>query len=210
MKRFIVYIMGLFIVACGVVLSTKGDLGVSAVSALPYALSFVWGVSFGVATVLTHIVYVASQVVILGKRFKPRYLLQIPFGIMLGGFLDILSTLFKFPTPSEYYIRLLLLCASILLIATGLFFVVVTHIVDSTAEGFIRSIAIRFNKDFSKVKLVHDITTATLALVIGLIFIQGTIIVREGTVVLALLVGPTLGVLLRRYGDKLSAKIKQS
>jgi len=205
MKKMLVYLFGLFVLALGVSFSAKSNLGLSAVSALPYALGFIWGVSFGVATVLTHFVYVGSQIFILGKQFKMIYLLQIVFGMLFGTFIDLTSNLLSFESPNLYVYRLLLQFTSISLIAIGLFFVIVPHIVDSTAEGFIRSISIRFNLDFGKVKFIHDIITASSALILGLVFLPEIVIVREGTILSALLVGPILGLLIKKFKKRVEA-----
>ncbi|QVK21064.1 hypothetical protein KHQ82_01655 [Mycoplasmatota bacterium] len=204
MKKLVVYIFGLFLLALGVSFSSKSNLGLSAVSALPYALGNVWGISFGNATILTHLVYVGSQVFILRKQFKKRYLLQIPFGILFGVFIDLTGMLLIFSTPDVYLFRVILQLASIMFISFGLLFIIVPHIVDSTAEGFIRAITIRYNKDFGRVKLIHDIITSTSALLIGLVFLNDIVIIREGTIISALLVGPIIGVLIKTYKESIN------
>ena len=45
--RFIVYIIGLFIMTLGVSMSVKSDLGVSPVSSIPYTITCIFGLELG-------------------------------------------------------------------------------------------------------------------------------------------------------------------
>lgn len=60
--RFLVYIVGLFIMTLGISLSVKSNLGVSPVSSIPYTITCITGLEMGKATILFHIVLVVMQI----------------------------------------------------------------------------------------------------------------------------------------------------
>ena len=61
--RFLVYIVGLFIMTLGISLSVKSNLGVSPVSSIPYTMTCVWGIEMGKATILFHVGLVLLQII---------------------------------------------------------------------------------------------------------------------------------------------------
>ncbi len=63
--RFVVYLIGLFIMTLGVSMSVKSNLGVSPVSSIPYTITCIIGLEMGKATILFHIVLVILQIAIL-------------------------------------------------------------------------------------------------------------------------------------------------
>ena len=192
----------------GVSLAVKAQLGITAVSALPYALSLMTGLSLGTWTVIAAFVYVLLQWIILREKFELRYILQIPFTFILGAFIDLTGLMLNFSTPELYIHKVLLFLGSPVLIVIGLFFILVPHIVDSTAEGLVRAITIRYNVEFGRWKLYHDIFTSMTALTLGLLFIENAAIVREGTVIATVIIGPLLGWMFKVFKPKLDRLIQ--
>ena len=52
MKRFIIYIAGLNLIAAAVVLNIRYDLGVAAFSSVMYAVAEIYHISLGTATII--------------------------------------------------------------------------------------------------------------------------------------------------------------
>ena len=118
--RFIVYIIGLFIMTLGVSMSVKSDLGVSPVSSIPYTITCIFGLEMSKATILFHIFLVIIQIFILRKEFKAKNLLQVVVGVLFGYFTTFSNYLFTYlPTPNNIFIRLILMIVSTLFIAVG-------------------------------------------------------------------------------------------
>ncbi len=100
--RFLVYIVGLFIMTLGISLSVKSNLGVSPVSSIPYTITCITGLEMGKATILFHIVLVVMQILILRKAFQMKNLLQVVVGVIFGYFTTFSNYLFSFlPTPEH-------------------------------------------------------------------------------------------------------------
>ena len=85
-RKVIIYIIGLFIMAIGIGLSVKSNLGVSPVSTIPYTITLTLGIEMGRATVLFYIVLVLIQILILRKNFKIINLAQIVVAVGFGYF----------------------------------------------------------------------------------------------------------------------------
>ena len=64
-NRIIVYIVGLFILALGLTLNTKANLGVSPIISVPYSISQITGLNFGDLTFIEYVVFVVIQIWIL-------------------------------------------------------------------------------------------------------------------------------------------------
>lgn len=64
-KRILLYILGMNIMAIGIVLNTRTDLGVAAISSVPFAYSILLNMSLGLATFILHIIFILVQCFLL-------------------------------------------------------------------------------------------------------------------------------------------------
>lgn len=85
-RRLAMYTAGLFVMTVGIALSVKSRLGVSPIGSIPYAMTCIWGIEMGKATIILHCSLVLIQVILLRKSFKPVNLLQVAVGIVFGYF----------------------------------------------------------------------------------------------------------------------------
>lgn len=119
-KRIIVYIVGLFILALGLTLNTKANLGVSPIISVPYSISQITGLNFGDLTFIEYVVFVFIQIWIhISEKNKKRILsdlLQLPLSLVFTRFLNIFSACI--PTSSNFLVQLLILALAI--ICTGI------------------------------------------------------------------------------------------
>ena len=82
LKRYLLFLAGLFINSLGVSLITKADLGTSPISSIPYVLSLNFPFTLGQFTILFSLLLIVIQLFILRRNFKPEHLLQIPISIL--------------------------------------------------------------------------------------------------------------------------------
>lgn len=201
--RFLVYIIGLFIMTLGVSMSVKSNLGVSPVSSIPYTITCITGLEMGKATILFHIVLVLLQVLILRSAFQMKNLLQVVVGILFGYFTTFSNYLFSFlPSTDNLVIRMLLMLFSTVLIAIGIFFYLPADIVPLAGEGAMKAISDKTNIVFSKVKMGFDISMVVISLISCLLILRKLGSVGVGTIVAAVLVGAVLGVLTKLFEEK--------
>ena len=103
LKRYIVFLIGLFINSLGVSLITKADLGTSPISSIPYVLSLNFPFAFlGQFTIVFSLLLIVIQLIILRRNFKPEHLLQIPISILFGYFIDLTMVMLFFVHPGNY------------------------------------------------------------------------------------------------------------
>lgn len=201
--RFIVYIIGLFIMTLGVSMSVKSDLGVSPVSSIPYTITCIFGLEMGKATILFHIFLVIIQIFILRKEFKAKNLLQVVVGVLFGYFTTFSNYLFTYlPTPNNMFIRLVLMIVSTLLIAVGIFFYLPADIVPLAGEGAMKAISDKTGVVFSRVKIGFDLTMVLISLISCLVALHRLGSVGVGTIIAAVLVGINLGIVTKLFGKQ--------
>lgn len=193
-KKIPVYCFGLFLLAVGVTFSIKSDLGVSPVNSIGYVLSLVLGVNQGKVITVIFSFYVLLQLLLLGKRFKPAYLLQIAFASLFGYFVSFSNSIFTFPQAGHYLLQLVYLAISIVLVALGVTLYLGADLMPMPAEGVMLAISELTGISFHKMKMIFDTTVVVASVIISLVFLGRVAGVREGTLLSALFIGKLVGV----------------
>lgn len=195
LNRILVYVVGLFIMAFGVSLSLKSNLGVSPVNSLPNEISLVMNsfginLSLGNAVIIIFSCYVLVQILIKRRRFPLIDLTQVIFSIIFGYFTNFTGMI----TNASSYLtnlpmRLLFMAVSMVFIAFGVSIYMNAKLVNMPMEGMTLAISEALGKPFARVKIVVDCSTVILALVLSLVFLHGIEGVGVGTVLAAVCVG---------------------
>lgn len=204
-QRFMIYILGLLILSFGIALSIRTGLGVAPVSSIPYTLSKITGVSVGLTTTAFYWFCVLLQLFILKKDFKVRHLLQLIFAYAFGLFTDMSLFFTRNLVIDLYPVRLLFLALSLILIALGVFTVVLTDVVLNAPDGLVKTISERWNIKFSRVKSTFDILCVVTSVILSLSFTGGISGLREGTIISALSIGGLIGFISKRYRENVIA-----
>ena len=208
--RILFYFGGLFIMTAGIAASVKSALGVSPVSSIPYTLTCVWGIEMGLATIILHSALVLLQLILLRRSFKLKNFLQVFVGVVFGLFTTACNNLAALlPLSNSLLTRGVLTAASVVLIAFGIFLYVPADFVPLAGEGTIAVIAELLHKQFSRVKIVFDVSMVAVSLITCLIFIHSLGSVGAGTVIAAFLVGSVLGIFEKLLGKKRDAILKK-
>lgn len=187
--RYGIFLIGLFINSLGVSLITKANLGTSPISSIPYVLSLEFPWSMGVFTILFNVLLVLFQLILLRKKFKPEYWLQIPVAILFGWFIDLTMMLLGWMNPQGYLLEAVSLLIGCAVLGFGVYLEVLADVVMLPGESFVRSIVATWHTDFGITKICFDASMTVIAGVMSLFFFHGLQGVREGTIVAALLVG---------------------
>ena len=209
--RYGISTLGLVLVALGVGISVKSNLGIAPPSCPPVILNLRWsGISVGTFTWMMHVIFILFQLLLLRKEFKLRYLMQLPaafvFGYMCDGALWLFDAL-NAPC-ANYPLQIALSLAAVVLTAIGIRLEVL-------GEGWILAgdmvpavLSKKTKTAFSTVKVLFDLflvllTAAFAWLAFGHLTGNGsTVVIREGTLILAFLTG-----LCMRVTDPLVDKI---
>lgn len=189
LKRYLLFLVGLFINALGVSLVTKASLGTSPISSIPYVLSLNFPLTLGNFTIIFSILLILLQLLILRKDFKIENILQIPVSIAFGYFIDLTMYLFFWVDPQNYVVKLNALLAGCIVLGFGVYLEVVADVVMLPGESFVRAIVQTWKTNFGTTKIIFDSSMTVIAGVLSVIFFGKLNGVREGTIIAALLVG---------------------
>lgn len=189
LKRYLLFLVGLFINALGVSLVTKASLGTSPISSIPYVLSLNFPLTLGNFTIIFSILLILLQILILRKNFKIENILQIPVSIAFGYFIDLTMYMFFWVNPQNYVLKLVALLAGCIVLGFGVYIEVLADVVMLPGESFVRAIVQTMNTNFGTTKIIFDSTMTVVAGVLSVIFFGRLNGVREGTIIAALLVG---------------------
>ena len=189
LKRYLLFLVGLFINALGVSLVTKASLGTSPISSIPYVLSLNFPFTLGNFTIVFSIFLILLQILILRKNFKIENILQIPVSIVFGYFIDLTMYLFFWVNPENYLVKLIALLAGCIVLGFGVYLEVVADVVMLPGESFVRAIVQTWNTNFGTTKILFDSSMTIIAGVLSFVFFGKLNGVREGTIIAALLVG---------------------
>ena len=203
LKRYLLLLVGLSIMAFGVAFSIKASLGTSPISSVPYVVSLFTPLTVGTATITMHCVFILLQILILRKNYHPIQLMQLPVAFFFGYLTDFGVWAVQGITCNTYWQQWIVCLIGILLVAVGVSFEVKAGVVVLAGEGVVLAICKVLPKvKFGYMKVGFDVTLVVIACVLSTVFtgrLQG---VREGTVAAALLVGliaKQLGKLLSRW-----------
>lgn len=198
LKRYVVFLIGLFVNSLGVALITKADLGTSPISSIPYVLSLNFPLTLGQFTILFSLLLIALQLIILRKDFRPEHILQIPVSFVFGYFIDLCMALLFFIQPQAYGMKVLYLLIGCVVLGVGVYMEMLADVVMLPGESFVRSIVFRWGPEFGSTKVAFDVSMTVIAAVLSFVFAGALAGVREGTIVAALLVGFIARLISRR------------
>jgi uncharacterized membrane protein YczE len=188
-KRYLVFLIGLFVNAFGVSFVTKSALGSSPISVIPYVLSLRFSPTLGQFTILFSVLLILLQILILRKNFRLEDLIQLPVSIVFGYFIDFTMYLLQALDPTLYVMKLLSLLVGCIILGFGVYLEVIADVAMLPGESLVRAIVRTWNKNFGNVKITIDATYTILAALLSVLFFAGLQGVREGTILAALLVG---------------------
>jgi uncharacterized membrane protein YczE len=204
-RKSIIFILGIYILALGIAFSVKSNLGVSPVSSVPYVFSRIFDVSLGTTTVIVYLFYMLLQAFILRRDYKLINLFQIVASFLFGYFTDAAVWTISFlPATENYMIRSIYLAAGIACVALGVLFYLTTSLIALPTDGTVQAIAFKGGFKLHKVKIAYDCGSTLIALALSLLVLGRIDGIGIGTIVSAIGVGKMLGVftkLLKRRID---------
>lgn len=202
-KRYVVFILGLFISSLGVSFITKANLGTSPISSIPYVLSMQFPLTIGEFTIIFSLLLIALQIIILKRDFKVIDLLQIPVSVAFGYFIDLTMIMLDWLNPQSYLFQIIYLLIGCVILGFGVYLEMLGNVIMLPCESFVRSVVKRWKKNFGNTKVCFDASMTICAGLLSVLFffqLQG---VREGTIIAAILVG-----FIAKFFDKIFAFLR--
>ena len=201
-RRYLTFGVSLFIIACGISIITRSNLGTSPITSVPYVASLNTPVSLGTYFFLFTVVLICMQLLLLGKKGilerKVELLMQFPVAFVLSLFTDLAMWMTSGFIPEMYGVKILSLVVGCMVLALGICLEVMADVTMISAEYTIQFATLRFKKDFGSIKICFDVTLVLIAIACSWALsgrIEG---VREGTVIAALITGPFVRMIMPR------------
>ena len=194
LRRYILLLASLPVNALGIVLVTIASLGTSPISSLPYVISKLSPLSFGLLTWILNIIFVGIQAVFIKGTHIPEkknYILwQIPILTVFSVFVDIWMMLFEEMHSYTYLSHIGVMVIGCLCLVVGISWSVKANVAMNPGEGIIKVLSERIHISFGWTKFLVDSSLVVISGALSWIYFKEIVGLREGTVVAAFLVGP--------------------
>ena len=211
--RVIIYIAGLCVLALGLTLSTKADLGVSPIIAVSFGISQLTGARFGDMTFVLYASFVIIEMVLHilpGKRTPQDKkkavisdLLQLPLSYVFTMILNVLSGMI--PAAESMTMRVVVLLVSVVLVGTGAALSLDMRLIANPGDGLVQAISDRAGISLGLTKNIVDITCVTITCIITLAAAHRIIGVGIGTLIAMLGIGRVIAALNGLFGERLKS-----
>lgn len=189
LKRYVLLLIGLMIMAFGVAFSIKASLGTSPISSVPYAVSVFTPLTVGTATIAMHCVFILLQILILRKNYHLIQLMQLPVAFVFGYLTDLGVWAVQGISCQTYLQQWIVCLIGIFLVAVGVSLEVKANVVVLAGEGVVLAICQVVPIKFGYMKVGFDVTLVIVACILSFVFTEQIHGVREGTVAAAIMVG---------------------
>lgn len=188
-SRILFFLAGVYFMGLGVAMSVTADLGTSPISSLPYVLSLITPFSMGAMTIAMNIVFIVIQILILKKRFRLWYLLQLPGLILFSLAIDLNNYLLSGIVLDVYWVQFLLMLLGCVVLGFGIALLLKADFFMMPGDFLAKVISDRTGRNFGRVKVCFDVVLVVIAVTVSLVFLHQVEGVREGSLVAALTVG---------------------
>ena len=197
-ERLAWFAAGILINSFGIVLITKGAMGTSQISSIPYVLSLqVPSISFGMFSFIMNMVYIVLQALLLRKQFKPFQLLQIVVNVVFSASIDVFMAMLSFYAPQQLFTRVLSAIAGCIVLAFGISVEVAPDLIMVPGEGIVAAISKVSGRRFGSVKVAFDVTLILIAAALSWVFFGDLVGVGVGTLLSAVSVGQFVNLINR-------------
>ena len=197
-ERLVWFSAGILINSFGIVLITKGALGTSQISSIPYVLSLqLPSISFGMFSFIMNMVYIVLQALLLRRQFKPIQLLQIVVNVVFSASIDVFMAMLSFYAPQQLFTRVLSAVAGCIVLAFGISVEVAPDLIMVPGEGIVAAISKVSGRRFGSVKVVFDVTLILMAALLSWLFFGNIVGVGVGTLLSAVSVGQFVNLINR-------------
>lgn len=199
--RIALMLAGIAVMALGIDIVVKADLGNSPISATPNVLSISFpAVSFGTFMLGWQCFLVLVQIALLRREFRLVDLWQIPISVFFGVCIDVFMAIIGSAAPASYLFSWLWLVAGMAVLALGIVMTVVSGTVMNCGEAVVQAVVSKTGARFGTVKVGFDLSCAALACLCAFLFVGHLAGVREGTFVCAAFTGVIVNIYMGLYG----------
>ena len=192
-KKYAVFILGLYFLALGIVLIIQSSLGATPISSVNYVLSLNTPLTLGTCSFILNVILIVGQFWLVRKNRSRRdvveIFLQIPFSFIFSAFIDLNMLLTQNLHPSNYAMAIGLLLFGCLIQSIGVVLEIKPQVTMMSAEAFVKYASLYYNKEFGRLKVCFDVTLVSFAILMSLAFSHKIEGIREGSLIAACITG---------------------
>lgn len=197
-KRVLVFLLGVFLVAIGIAISVRADLGTAPIASLATVMSLATPLSVGTYVMSLNLIFFVCQVLLLRRKFRVFQLIQIPLTVAFGLFVDLCMYLTAWLEPANYFEQWGWTIVSVVLLALGVYVEMQPQLTYLPANGVVFTLyTVLQNIRYGTIKIIFDTVLVALAVIASLTLLGGLFGVREGTIFAALCVGLVIRLISR-------------
>ena len=189
-NRWIIYIIGMLILAMGLTLNTKAGLGVSPIISLSYAVSELWHFNFGDMTFILYSLFVVGELILHRGRRLVSDLCQLPLSLIFSRVLNLYAALIPYEAEQEpFWMNFLLLMLAIICTGIGAAVTVNMKLVPNPGDGIVAAVGEAIGREQGVAKNIFDVCCVASTCVLGLAAAGRIVGVGVGTVAAMIFVG---------------------
>ena len=221
--RWVFYLLGLLILALGIMLNTKANLGVSPIISVPYSISHIIDFNFANMTMIVYFAFVIIEMVMhtvwyITDREEAKYLglyivrdaLQILVSIVFTRFLNLFSSVI--PSVHDILVlQVLVLLLAIVLTGIGAAMSLDMRIIPNPGDGIVQAISDstrlkgRKGKGVGLCKNCFDVFNVCITFLIGLLSGHILLGLGIGTILSMIGVGRVIAVFNKIFKKRMEA-----
>jgi len=190
------FILGIVLLAFGVMLAVKANFGITVSTSLPYVFSLRFEhMTLGTFNyIIQGIVFIIM--VLMMRSLQWQHVLCFVTNIIFGYTIDFIGFIMRSLVFETLVSRAIGFGLSIIVIGFALAFFIRSGMPMLPFDMFVRELAKRINKRIGLVKTFFDLTLATMSLTMSLIFFGALRGIHIGTLVSALTIGTAIDMAL--------------
>lgn len=184
--RSLIFISGLLILALGIVLTIKADLGVAPWDVLHIGMYYQFGLTIGSWSIIVGILILASSALIMKSFPKLGSFINM---VLVGIFIDLLLLLPFLTTPTFFWGRLIMLLVGLIVLAFGMGIYISANFGAGPRDSLMLAVNVKTGWKVQNVRLVMEVSVLIVGWILGGPVHIGTIII---SVTMGYIVGFTL------------------
>lgn len=194
--RGIYYVIGLLLLALGLVMNAKACLGVTPIMSLAYCVSELTGINLGNVTLLWYSIFVVIQMILhIRKKSKMTIvtdLLQLPLSLVFTRFINMFSAMI--PACSGKFgenmgMKVSVLTLAIILTGLGAALSLNAKLIPNPGDGIVKAIADTLGKRVGITKNFVDTACVLITIIVSFTFGHTLIGIGIGTICAMICVG---------------------
>jgi len=202
--RWLIYALGMAVLALGITLNTKTGLGVSPIISVAYCVSQTFSWNFGDMTFLLYVLFVLVQLALRDRGEWLATLLQIVVSLIFSRLLNLFDLLIPYSSGEHgLAANMVLLLAAIFLTGLGITMTVNMRLIPNPGDGIVQAIAEKIGRGQGFTKNVFDIGCVCTTVAVGLLCAGRVIGIGVGTVAAMIGVGRAVALVNHFFKDKM-------